>query len=55
MGTRDAEFEAVLALGRSLPADRPPELARAACAVCLADLDQQFEFGLEALLASPEK
>ena len=51
----DAEFEALLALGRTPPADLPPELARAARAVCLADLDHQFEFGLQALLAGLEE
>jgi TetR/AcrR family transcriptional regulator, tetracycline repressor protein len=53
-GDEDAQFEALLALGRTLPAELPPDLARAARVVCLADLDQQFEFGLEALLAGLE-
>ncbi|HET7855935.1 MAG TPA: hypothetical protein VFL41_05710 [Gaiellaceae bacterium] len=54
-GDEDAEFEALLALGRTKPTDLPPELARAARAVCLAGLDQQFEFGLQALLAGLEE
>ena len=41
-------------LGRTLPADLPPELAQVARAVCLADLDRQFEFGLQALLTGIE-
>jgi len=32
----------------------PPELAQVARAVCLADLDCQFEFGLQALLTGIE-
>jgi TetR/AcrR family tetracycline transcriptional repressor len=50
----DAELGAVLALGRTLPPDLPPELARAARMVCLADLDRQFAYGLEALLSGLE-
>jgi TetR/AcrR family transcriptional regulator, tetracycline repressor protein len=50
----DAELGALLALGRTLPPDLPPELARAARMVCLADLDRQFTFGLEALLSGLE-
>jgi hypothetical protein len=53
-GREDAAFEGLLALSRTLPADLPPELAQVARAVCLADLDRQFEFGLEALLAGLE-
>ena len=50
-----ADFEAILALSRTLPADLPSELAQVARVVCLAaDLDQQFEFGLEALLTGLE-
>ena len=46
------EFEAILALSRTLPADLPSDLAQVARVVCLAaDLDQQFEVGLAALLA----
>jgi AcrR family transcriptional regulator len=50
-GDEEAEFQALLALGRTLPADLPPDLARVARTVCLADLDGQFELGLDALLA----
>jgi Tetracyclin repressor-like, C-terminal domain len=47
-----ADFDTILALSRTLPADLPPDLAQVARIVCLAtDLDQQFEFGLQALLA----
>ena len=35
---------------RLLP-DAAPELVRAARACCLCDMDDQFEFGLDALLA----
>jgi Tetracyclin repressor-like, C-terminal domain len=50
-----ADFNTILALSRTLPADLPPDLAQVARVVCLAtDLDQQFEFGLEALLAGLE-
>ncbi|MGH2781313.1 MAG: TetR/AcrR family transcriptional regulator [Gaiellaceae bacterium] len=46
-----ADFEAILALSRTLPADLPPDLAQVARVVCLAaDIDQQFELGLDALL-----
>jgi TetR/AcrR family transcriptional regulator, tetracycline repressor protein len=46
-----ADFEAILALSRTLPPDLPTELAQVARVVCLAtDLDTQFEFGLDALL-----
>ena len=50
----DAELGVLLALGRTLPPDLPTELARAARTVCLADLDRQFAFGLEALLSGLE-
>lgn len=46
-----ADFETLLALSRTLPADLPPNLAEVARVVCLADLDGQFEHGLDALLA----
>ena len=47
-----ADFETILALSRTLPADLPSDLAQVARVVCLAaDLDAQFEFGLDALLA----
>ncbi len=49
------DFDAILALSRTLPVDLPPDLAEVARVVCLgADLDQQFEFGLQALLAGLE-
>lgn len=49
------DFDTILALSRTLPAELPPELAQVARVVCLAtDLDQQFELGLEALLAGLE-
>jgi hypothetical protein len=47
-----ADFDTILALSRTLPTDLPPDLPQVARVVCLAtDLDQQFEFGLQALLA----
>jgi AcrR family transcriptional regulator len=50
-----ADFDTILALSRTLPADLPPDLAQVARVVCLAtDLDQQFELGLQALLAGFE-
>jgi AcrR family transcriptional regulator len=50
-----AEFEAILALSRTLPADLPPELAQVARVVCLSgDVDEQFKVGLDALLAGFE-
>ena len=49
------DFEAILALSRTLPADLPSDLAQVARVVCLAaDLDSQFEVGLDALLAGLE-
>ncbi len=53
--TREGDFDTLLALSRTLPDDLPPNLARVARVVCLADLDQQFEFGLKALLAGFER
>lgn len=47
----DGELETIVRLTRTLPADSPPELVRVARDCCAADLDIQFEFGLEALLA----
>lgn len=44
------EFDAIVQLARALPADAPPELVRAARDCCASDLDEQFEFGLQALL-----
>lgn len=50
-----ADFDTILALSRTLPADLPADLAQTARVVCLAtDLDEQFEFGLDALLAGFE-
>jgi TetR/AcrR family transcriptional regulator, tetracycline repressor protein len=50
-----ADFDTILALSRTLPADLPPDLAQVARVVCLAtDLDQQFAFGLDALLKGLE-
>lgn len=50
-----ADFETILALSRTLPADLPADLAHVARVVCLAtDLDQQFEVGLQALLGGLE-
>jgi AcrR family transcriptional regulator len=40
-----------LELARMLPPDAPPELARVAQCTCAANPADQFEFGLEALLA----
>lgn len=53
-GSEEADFEALLALTRALPADLPPDLAQVARVVCLTDLDQQFAFGLDALLTGLE-
>lgn len=50
-----ADFDTILALSRMLPADLPPDLAHVARVVCLADLDRQFEVGLDALLAGLER
>jgi len=50
-----ADFDTILALSRTPPADLPSDLAQVARVVCLGtDLDQQFEFGLQALLAGLE-
>ncbi|MGH2962666.1 MAG: TetR/AcrR family transcriptional regulator [Solirubrobacterales bacterium] len=38
-------------LTQALPPNTPPELVRVARDTCMCDVDQQFEFGLEALLA----
>jgi AcrR family transcriptional regulator len=49
---RDAGTDQLaLELARMLPPDAPPELARVAQCTCAADPADQFEFGLEALLA----
>jgi TetR/AcrR family tetracycline transcriptional repressor len=41
----------IVQLARSLPPEAPTELVRVARDCCACDLDVQFEFGLEALLA----
>jgi AcrR family transcriptional regulator len=48
---QDADLDSLWALARSLPPDLPPDLAHVARAVCLCDMDRQFEVGLDALLA----
>lgn len=50
----EADFDTLLALSRTLPGDLPPNLARVARVVCVADVDRQFELGLDALLAGLE-
>jgi TetR/AcrR family transcriptional regulator, tetracycline repressor protein len=51
-GKRGADqFETAVQLARALPPDTAPELARVARDCCLCDMEQQFEFGLDALLA----
>jgi TetR/AcrR family tetracycline transcriptional repressor len=45
------ELEWFVELARALPPDAPPELVRVARECCMLDPDEQFEFGLEALLA----
>jgi AcrR family transcriptional regulator len=47
----DGDLETIVRLSRMLPADSPPELVRVARDCCARDLDEQFEFGLDALLA----
>jgi AcrR family transcriptional regulator len=47
----EGELEAIVRLARTLPSDSPPELVRVARDCCARDLDEQFEFGLDALLA----
>jgi TetR/AcrR family tetracycline transcriptional repressor len=52
-GGRDGadEFEGLVEFMRALPPDTPPELIRVARDTCMCDTGEQFEFGLEALLA----
>lgn len=45
------QFDTAVQLARALPPDTSPELVRVARDCCLCDMDQQFEFGLDALLA----
>jgi AcrR family transcriptional regulator len=47
----EGDLETIVRLTRTLPVDTPPELVRVARDCCAADLDVQFEFGLDALLA----
>ncbi|MGH2946251.1 MAG: TetR/AcrR family transcriptional regulator [Solirubrobacteraceae bacterium] len=50
--TRGADqLDSLVELARALPPDTAPELVRVARDCCLCDMDQQFEFGLDALLA----
>lgn len=52
-GGRDGadEFEGLVEFMRALPPDTPPDLVRVARDCCMCDTDEQFEFGLDALLA----
>ncbi|MGH2948361.1 MAG: TetR/AcrR family transcriptional regulator [Solirubrobacteraceae bacterium] len=45
------ELEWFVEFARALPPGAPPELVRVARDCCMLDPDEQFEFGLEALLA----
>jgi TetR/AcrR family tetracycline transcriptional repressor len=45
------ELENLVAFMRALPPDTPAELVRVAHDTCMCNADDQFEFGLEALLA----
>jgi AcrR family transcriptional regulator len=45
------ELEHLVTFMRALPPDTPPELVRVARDSCMCNVDDQFEFGLEALLA----
>jgi TetR/AcrR family tetracycline transcriptional repressor len=45
------QLDSLVQLARALPPDTAPELVRVARDCCLCDMDQQFEFGLDALLA----
>jgi TetR/AcrR family tetracycline transcriptional repressor len=47
----ESELDAIVQLARALPADASPELVRVARDCCASDLNEQFEFGLQALLA----
>jgi AcrR family transcriptional regulator len=46
-----SELDAIVQLTRALPPDAPSELVRVARDCCACDLDEQFEFGLQAMLA----
>jgi AcrR family transcriptional regulator len=46
-----SELDTIVQLTRALPPDAPSELVRVARDCCACDFDQQFEFGLNALLA----
>jgi TetR/AcrR family transcriptional regulator, tetracycline repressor protein len=48
---QDVDLDSLWALARSLPPDLPPDLADVARAVCLCDMNRQFDVGLDALLA----
>lgn len=50
-GDRDDQLEGLVELTQALPPDTPPDLVRVARDACMCDVDEQFEFGLEALLA----
>jgi AcrR family transcriptional regulator len=45
------QLEGVVKLTQALPRNTPLDLVRVARDCCLCDIDEQFEFGLEALLA----
>jgi TetR/AcrR family transcriptional regulator, tetracycline repressor protein len=49
-GEADDQLEGLVKLTQGLPRDTTPDLVRVARDCWLCDLDQQFEFGLEALL-----
>jgi AcrR family transcriptional regulator len=48
---RADQFDSVVQLAQALPPDTAPELVRVARDCCLCDMDRQFDFGLDALLA----
>lgn len=48
------ELETIVRLAQTLPPDTPAELVRVARDCCTRDVDEQFEFGLQALLAGLE-
>jgi hypothetical protein len=50
-GEGEGELETIVRLTRALPAGATPELVCVVRDCCAADLNAQFEFGLEALLA----
>jgi TetR/AcrR family transcriptional regulator, tetracycline repressor protein len=51
VGDVDDPLDGVVEITQALPPDTPLELVRVARDVCMCDVDEQFEFGLEALLA----